>query len=272
MSHNGDDVGRMELFRFRPGTTPLIVNVPHAGTHLPPDIEGRLSAAAKALPDTDWHVDRLYRFAGQMGATMLTATHSRYVVDLNRSPDGDALYPGADNTEVCPTTTFDRQAIYVDGRAPGKDEIAERLRTYWWPYHDRLVDVIDRVRERHGRAVLWDAHSIRSRVPRFFEGQLTELNLGTAGGRSCDPELARRLADAAAEAQGYSAVLNGRFTGGYITRTYGSPRRGLQAIQLEQSQITYMDEAPPYGYRDDLARRVQPVIRRLLQTALDWAG
>ncbi len=262
----------MELYRLRQGSTPLLISMPHAGTYLPTEIAARLTPAARPLPDTDWHVDRLYGFAAKLGAGLLAATHSRYVIDLNRPPDGQSLYPAADTTELCPTTTFASEPIYADGRAPDRHEVADRLRLYWRPYHERLADELALIRERHGIALLWEGHSIRSRVPRFFDGRLPDFNFGTAGGATCAPELARRIVAGLDQSNEFSTVLNGRFAGGYITRHFGDPANHIHAIQLELSQITYMDEAPPYAYRPDLAGRVQNILERLLTTATDWVG
>ena len=129
----------MDNFSFIPGTTPLLVSMPHCGTDLPPELRPRLTEAALALPDTDWHVDRLYDFAAELGAGVLRATHSRYVVDLNRPPDDRPLYPGASNTGLVPTTLFDEGPVYRPNAAPGPVEVAERLARYWQPYHDRLA-------------------------------------------------------------------------------------------------------------------------------------
>ncbi|HEY5597709.1 MAG TPA: N-formylglutamate deformylase, partial [Kiloniellales bacterium] len=260
----------MDPFRFHAGDTPLLVSIPHAGTYVPPEIVARLSPAARPLPDTDWHVDRLYDFLEEIGANVLCATHSRYVIDLNRPPDDTPLYPGADNTGLCPTTTFDEAPVYRNGAEPDGAEIAARREHIWRPYHDRLQAELGALIARHGIALLWDAHSIRSRVPRFFDGCLPDLNFGTGGGTSADPELPRRLAAVAAKASGYSHVVDGRFKGGFITRAYGDPANDVHAIQLELSQITYMDEAAPYGFREDLAAALRPVLRGLLRTGLDW--
>ena len=262
----------MEIFRLHRGSTPLLVSVPHCGTHVPGDIAGRLTPEARLLADTDWHVERLYDFAAGLGAGVLAATHSRYVVDLNRPPDGAALYPGSDNTELCPTTTFARQAIYRDDGPPDAAEIERRVETWWRPYHETLAAELGRLRAEHGIALLFDAHSIRSRVPRFFEGRLPDFNLGTAGGGSADAGLATRLLEICAGTAGFSSVLNGRFTGGYITRAYGRPAEGVHAVQLELSQITYMDEDPPFAYRADLAGTVRPVLEALLAEMLAWAA
>jgi N-formylglutamate deformylase len=259
----------MALFRFEVGSTPLVVSAPHVGTQVPAEIGARLSEAARGLPDTDWHVDRLYASARALGATTLFANLSRYVVDLNRDPSGKPLYPGADNTEICPTRSFDGEAIYV-GAPPEAVEVAERIERYWRPYHERLRAALEETRARHGIAVLLDAHSIRSVLPRFFAGRLPDFNFGTADGASCAPALSDRLY-AALEAPGFSRVRDGRFKGGYITRAYGRPADGVHAAQLELAQSAYMEERPPWAWREDLAARVAPAIGRMLEAALSWA-
>jgi len=261
----------MEPYRFTAGSAPVLVSMPHVGTEVPAAQRAGMTEAGLGLADTDWHVDRLYDFLGELEIPVIAATQSRYVIDLNRPADGGALYPGASNTELCPTTTFDEEPIYQAGQAPDAAETALRRRLVWQPYHDRLAAELEAIKARHGRAVLWDAHSIRSRVPRFFEGPLPDLNLGTAGGTTADPALIARLAAGAEASAPYSAVVDGRFKGGAITRGYGDPAAGVHAVQLELSQITYMDEDPPYGFREDLAAGIRPVLRRLVETALAWA-
>ena len=262
----------MEIYRFAPGRTPLLVSMPHVGTHIPDALARRMTDSACGVPDTDWHVDRLYDFLGGLGATVIQATHSRYVIDLNRSPDSAPLYPGAANTGLCPTEHFDGRPIYRTNEAPADSEVQERLAHYWRPYHDRLAAELQALRARHGIALLFEAHTIRSRVPRLFDGRLPDINLGTGDGKSCASDLAALLIETAGEAEAYSSVLNGRFKGGFITRHYGRPAEGIHAVQLELSQLTYMDEDPPYGFRDDLARDVRPTLRAILQAMLIWAA
>lgn len=262
----------MESFKFREGRTPLLVGMPHVGTFIPDDIAANLTEHALTVPDTDWHVDRLYDFLDDLGASVIAAKHSRYVIDLNRPPDGAALYPGRDTTELCPTRSFHNQPLYRERYLPDAAEIARRTEEYWRPYHDRLAAELERLKAAHGVALLWDAHSIASQVPRLFEGRLTDLNIGTAGGESCDPVLGQRVLDAASAENGFDTVMNGRFKGGYVTRHYGRPAEGVHAVQLEQSQRTYMDEQPPFAFREDLAARVRPVLRSMVGAALDWAG
>jgi N-formylglutamate deformylase len=259
-------------YRFREGTVPLLVSFPHDGTELGGALARRLTPAALGLPDTDWHVAKLYEFVGGLGASTLVARMSRYVVDLNRDPSGAALYPGADNTEICPTRTFAGEPIYLDGQAPGAAEIAERIARWFSPYHSRIASELERIRKRHGVAMLLDAHSIRSVVPRFFEGVLPDLNLGTAGGKSASPELAERAFAVLSSAEGFSAVRDGRFKGGYITRHYGTPSRGVHALQLELAQKSYMSELPPYAFDPAHAERLRAVLRRLVETLIGWAA
>ena len=260
-------------FRFHQGTRPLLISMPHVGTHLPPAIAARLTDAARQVPDTDWHLERLYGFAGELGASILVATHSRYVVDLNRPPDNQSLYPGQDTTGLCPVDTFDKTPLYAAGDTPDDAEIDARRAALWQPYHRQLQTELDRLRAAHGTVVLWDAHSIRSVVPRFFEGRLPDLNLGTADGASCDLLLADALLAIGKQAigkqaNGYSAVLNGRFKGGYITRRYGQPALGVHAVQLELTQCSYMQEALPFDYLTSQAVGIQPHLRAMLQAAL----
>ena len=259
-------------FVFHQGTQPLLVSMPHAGTYVPPALAARFTEEARQVPDTDWHMERLYAFAKDMGASILAATHSRYVVDLNRPPDGASLYPGQSVTGLCPVDTFDDTPIYTRGDVPDDSEITARRDAVWAPYHAQLRAELDRIRAQHGVAVLWDAHSIRSVLPRFFEGKLPDLNLGTADGASCSPALAQELLAIARSAPGYTGVLNGRFKGGHITRHYGQPERDIHAVQLEMTQCSYMQEALPFSYLPEVAAGVQPHLERMLKAVLAFAA
>jgi len=258
----------MKLFALDCGESPLIVDIPHAGTHVPVDLAARLTPAALALPDTDWHVEKLFSFALKLGVTMLVATHSRYVVDLNRDPGGRALYPGADNTELVPTRTFANEPIYLPADEPDAAGITQRRTEYFTPYHAVLAAEIERVRARHGYAILLDAHSIRREVPRFFAGRLPDLNLGTVDGASCAPEFHHAAALAISRSNAFSSVVNGRFKGGFITRHYGVPDHRVHALQLEQAQACYMDESPPYPWDANRAAPLVGVLEALVEVLL----
>jgi N-formylglutamate deformylase len=260
-----------EIFRFRAGSAPLLVSMPHVGTQIPQELAARMTPVAARLDDTDWHVDRLYDFLEALGASVLAAVHSRYVIDLNRPPDGSSLYPGKDTIGLVPLDTAKYERLYAPGGEPEGAEIARRVERYWNPYHAKLAEELARIRAAHGYALLWDAHSIASVLPRFFEGKLSDLNLGTVHGASCAPGTGERLLAAASRAPGYRAVLNGRYVGGYITRRYGRPHEDVQAVQLELAQCTYMEEAPPYRFREDLAGRLRPHLRSLLEEFLRCA-
>jgi N-formylglutamate deformylase len=191
------------------------------------------------------------------------------VIDLNRPPDGANLYPGQDTTGLLPVDTFDKEPLYRDGQLPGDAEVARRRDAYWKPYHDALQGELAALKAQHGKVLLWEAHSIRSHVPRFFEGRLPDFNFGTSNGASAVAGLAETLAQTVQDHGAYTAVANGRFKGGYITRQYGQPAQHVHAVQLELSQITYMEEQMPYAYDDALAARVGPLLETLVTTALE---
>ena len=259
-----------DVFHLTRGTAPLLVSLPHCGEQIPDDLRDAYQPRALQVEDTDWHLQRLYAFAAGLGASVIVPRFSRYVIDLNRPPDNAPMYPGANNTELCPTRFFTGDALYREGRAPGAAEVAERTRRYWQPYHDALRAELDRLRAEHGHVVLFDGHSIRSELPWLFEGELPALNLGTVDGTSCAPALREALAGVLADQSGYGHVVDGRFKGGYITRHYGRPADDVHAVQLEMTWKCYMDEEPPYKYRNDRAVEVTPVLHELLRTMRDW--
>ncbi|MDG1709028.1 MAG: N-formylglutamate amidohydrolase, partial [Emcibacteraceae bacterium] len=212
----------------------------------------------------DWYIDRLYNFLNDMDVTIIGAKYSRYVVDLNRGLAGKSLYPGQNETTLCPTHTFDDEPLYIDGYTP---DIATRAEKYWRPYHDQIKADIVRLKEKHGYVRLWDAHSIKSHVPHLFDGRLPDLNLGTGNGISADHALVEKL-DNIINNSNYSTALNGRFKGGYITRNYGDPTNNINAIQLEISQITYMDEAPHINFQEIRANELRAVLKSLIKNLI----
>ena len=261
----------IEKFTLRKGRVPLLVSMPHVGQHIPAALASTMTAQARQLADTDWHLDRLYDFLDDMGASVLVATHSRYVIDLNRPLDDSNLYPGQDTTGLFPIDTFKKEAVYLAGQEPDDEEMARRGKDYWQPYHAALASELQRLRAEHGVAMLWEAHSICSVVPRFFDGKLPDFNFGTASGASCAPEIAQQLVGVAQSAGGYSHALNGRFKGGYITRHFGKPSDDIHAVQLELSQATYMDEHYPFHFDEALAEKVRPSLRQFIDVMLGWA-
>lgn len=250
------------------GTAPILVSMPHIGTEIPAELQHGYVARALDVEDTDWHLARLYRWLLPMGASVLQPRYSRYVIDLNRPPDDTPMYPGASNTELCPTRFFSGERLYREGLEPDAAERERRRAMYWQPYHDALRTEQDRIRAEHGFVVLWDAHSIRSRIPWLFEGELPGLNIGTADQASADEKITRAVANAARRHPGFTHAVNGRFKGGYITRHYGRPKRDVHAVQLEMCQCLYMMEEPPFEYDEERARAAEPVVRELLLAAL----
>ncbi len=259
-----------DVFAFHQGNTPLLVSVPHDGRRLPDDLQCRMTDVGIDIPDTDWHIADLYSFVRDMGASMIVADYSRYVVDLNRSSTDEELYAGQWVTGLCPMQTFAGQEIYADGEVIDRADMAQRIERYWRPYHDKLSAVLDQLREEHGHALLWDAHSIASEVPRLFAGKLPVLNLGTNDDHSCDQritdEIMRVVEDSA-----YSSVRNGRFKGGFITRTYGKPHHSVQALQLELAQRSYMDEVTRH-FDNAKAAKLRDTLRRILETYVTAAS
>ena len=257
-----------DVFTLHRGSAPLLLSLPHDGSRIPPELAARMTPEARRAPDTDWHVSRLYDFAREMGASVLVPHHSRYVIDLNRGEDDTSLYPGQNTTGLVPLVRFTGEPIYLQGREPDADEVASRIERYWRPYHVALRDELDRLRSAHGRVALWEGHSIRgSGLPFLFEGRLPDLNLGTATGGSCSSALQARIEAVLTAQTDYDWIANGRFKGGHITRHYGAPGDGIDAVQLELSQRTYMDE-DSFAYDEAKAARLRPLLRRLLAATL----
>ena len=256
-----------EHCRYWPGRIPLLVSLPHDVSEIPADLAASMTPAALRSPDSDWQVSQLYDFARELGAHLLRPRWSRYVIDLNRPPDGAALYPGRRETGLCPTVMFSGDPVYLDGGEPDAAAIAARVERYWRPYHGCLAATLAQIRAEHGHALLWEGHSIRSLCPMFFDGRLPDYNLGTAEGSSCTAAVRAALADGLQRA-GVSHIVDGRFKGGYITRHYGQPEQGISAVQMEMAQASYLDESDPERFRPALAAPAQAVLRTLLQAAL----
>lgn len=253
----------MNPVQITQGNGPIVFGMPHTGTYVPPDVQAALNDAGRALADTDWHIDRLYDRL-LPNATTVRATFHRYVIDANRAPSDESLYPGQNTTGLCPLTDFDGRSIYHEAKAPDDAEIASRRAAFHAPYHTALEAELNRVQSIHGVAILFDCHSIRSRIPYLFDGTLPDLNIGTNLGATCAPVIERAASEICHSAQGFSAITNGRFRGGWTTRHYGQPSLGRHAIQLEIAQSTYMEDSAPWTWREERAARLRPVLATLL--------
>jgi N-formylglutamate deformylase len=253
------------------GDAPLLVSFPHTGLSVPAECEAALVSLPLARHDADRHIDKLYAFVPELGVTTVHTALSRTVIDVNRDPSGASLYPGQTTTGLLPTETFDGVPLYRDGQAPSPEEIERRKRLYFAPYHAALAAELERLRARHPRVVLYDCHSIRSAIPRLFPGELPAFNIGTNSGKSCDLSLEAAVARRCA-ASAWSHVVNGRFTGGWITRTYGRPAEGIHAVQMELAMRGYLpDEGDPPPWDPDFAKPIQRTLRAVLEDCLAFA-
>ena len=253
----------MEPVIVTSGTGPIVLGMPHVGTHIPNEIAERLNARGLECADTDWWVNRLYADL-LPSATIVKATFSRTVIDANRDPSGVSLYPGQNTTGLCPITDFDNQPIYHPGSEPDATEIESRRIIWHAPYHAALRQALDDAKANHGVAVLFDCHSIRSVVPHLFEGILPVFCIGTNDGATCDAAIEQAVTMACQSKSAFDHVVNGRFKGGWTTRHYGQPSEGFHAVQMELAQRVYMDELPPWQYDPDRAEAVRPILRSIL--------
>lgn len=258
------------LFQFTRGHLPILISMPHGGAIIPDDISRHMTAEGRATPDADFFIDRLYRFAQGWGASTLRANFSRYVIDLNRPPNNSNLYPGQFSTDLCPTVCFAGQPLYTKGCEPSVEQIQIRLKKFWKPYHDAVSRELKWLHDRYGIAILWDAHSIKSNVPSLFKGILPEYNLGTNDNHSCALAFESYFHQIFREENISSYVFNGRFKGGFITRHYGRPNKGIHALQLELAQRIYMNE-DTNTYTETSAKRTCRVISRMLDALIGLA-
>lgn len=272
-------VASQDWLTIRRGDAPLVVSLPHTGVTIPADIAPHLVSEWRARKDADWWIEKLYAFAEELDATIVHTAISRTAIDVNRDPSGASLYPGQATTELCPSTTFDGEPLYKEGFTPDEAEIARRRTLYFEPYHAALEAEIARLRGMHKAVALYDCHSIRSRIPRLFEGDLPVFNIGTNAGASCAPELTGRV-EAICSTSGMGHVVNGRFKGGWITRRYGRPSEGVHAVQMELACRGYMRETPgpvseadwPSAWDEAYAAPIRARLRLVLETCRDFAA
>ena len=265
----------MDPVVVKKGSSPLVLGLPHTGTHVPEDIRAKLNEEGRLLRDTDWHIDTLY--AGLIDeATTVRATFHRYVIDANRDPSGKSLYPGQTTTGLVPVSTFDNTPIWLEGEQPDDAEIKRRVEMFHAPYHAALLAELKRVRAIHGYAILYDCHSIRSVIPWLFDGVLPDFNIGTDEGRTCDPLIENAVYEAT-KATGRTHVLNGRFRGGWTTRHYGRPAEGFHTVQMELSQASHLaSEEPPFDLdaekTDTLRKQLADILTGIMHAAAEAAG
>ena len=246
------------------GNNPLLLAQPHGGSWIPESISGRLNSRGRGKSDTDWHISQLYHGLVDDVTIVSTPVH-RYVIDANRNPSDESLYPSQNTTGLCPTTTFDGEPIYLAGQAPDNEEIQQRLKRYHRPYHEELREQLERIRQKHGYVILYDCHSIRSEIPFLFKGRLPDFNIGSSNGTSCSSQIQTLVESVCDAQQHYSWVSNGRFKGGWTTRHYGNPQQGYHAIQMELAQCNYMQESPPWNYLPEKADKLRRLLKQVLQ-------
>lgn len=249
------------------GRVGLLISMPHNGQQIPDDIAAVMTNAGKQVADTDWYMDTLYDFAALLGVYTITPKYSRYVVDLNRNTTNENLYPGANSTELCPTTAFDLSPLYLDENTPNEQEIERRIALYWQPYHLAIQQTIAEMKQQFDHVILFEAHSILSHVPRFFSGKLPDFNFGTVDNKSCAKALIEQVETL--DFSPYTTVTNGRFKGGYITRAYAQPAENIHTLQLELSQQTYMDE-PSDHYNEQKATQVKKKLKTLVECLIKF--
>lgn len=259
----------MNFIEVQQGDSPLVLGLPHTGTDIPQDCAGRMNDRGLRKSDTDWHIHRLYDDLVD-GVTSVRTTVHRYVIDVNRDPSGQSLYPGQNTTGLCPITDFDGAPIYRDGLTPDAEEIERRRVAFHAPYHTALETELERVRTRHGFAVLYDCHSIRSHIPFLFDGRLPDFNIGTNEGRSCAAQIEQIVHRICTASDAYTTVCNGRFKGGWTTRHYGKPDANIHAVQMELAQATYMQERPPWTYDASLAAPLRARLALIMTELQNW--
>lgn len=254
-----------------PGTTPssVLVEVPHSGLQVPPEVESEIDATPLALlRDSDIYVDQLYQRAPENGATLLVSRVSRYVVDLNRGPDDvdSAAVPKHPRARHIPARGVVWRAR-TDGtpllRSPLTiEQFSRRLELFYEPYHRTLREVAAQIRERHGQVMILAAHSMPSAGRRMLGGgqvRRADIVPGTRGRSTADGRIID-LIDSHFREAGLSVKHDDPYRGGWTTSSYGAPKRGQHAVQIELNRALYVDEQTSEIKKNDFAK---------LQTVLD---
>lgn len=257
----------MNSFRLIQPTAPkvpILLSVPHCGTEFPQELKGQYKQHLINAPDdTDWFVNRLYDFAASMGITMIHSTFSRWVIDLNRDPESKPLYTdGRIITALCPSTTFAGESIYNDERKEvDQAEVKRRLGIYYAPYHDQLAKKIFELKNKFGKVLLWECHSIRKFVPTVHTEKFPDLILGSNDGKSAAPGIIETTLEHLGKSP-FTLKHNHPFKGGYITRHFGNPSENAHALQLEMTKVNYMDDSE-LNYDGARAEAVRKVLMKV---------
>ncbi len=252
--------------------TPVLVEVPHSGLQVPPEVEPEIDATPTAvLRDSDIYVDQLYARAPEQGATLLVSRVSRYVVDLNRGPDevDSAAVPRHPRARHIPARGVVWRAR-TDGtpllRAPlTVDQFAQRIERYYDPYHHTLREVATRLHQQHGHVLIVAAHSMPSTGRRVFGGRhlrRADIVPGTRGRSTADGRIIDVIESHFREA-GLSVKHDEPYRGGWTTGSYGAPKRGQHAVQIELNRALYVDENTSEIKRDEFAQ-LQAVLDQLI--------
>jgi len=243
---------------------PILVSVPHSGTFFPEDVLEKMNPEKARFPeDTDWFVNRLYSFCSEMGITMIVANYNRWVVDLNRNPQNAPLYKdGRVITNVVSVTDFNGETIYKEEYQPNDKEIQKRLERYFYPYHEKVEEILLNFRNEFGTALLFDVHSIKKNVPGIQNDDFPQFILGDNDEKSAHRELIQ-IAIEKLSNKGFDFSHNHPFKGGFITRSFGNPQENIHALQLEMIKTNYMDDSEEH-YDEVRAGKVQEVLKETL--------
>ncbi len=243
---------------------PILVSIPHAGTHFPKELAANYHPHILQHPtDTDWFVDKLYDFALRLGITLIVAKLSRYVIDLNRNPENQALYSEErPQTSLVPTHSFEGKSLYI-GNPPNSKEIHRRLTNYYHPYHVAISNKLREFKLTFGHALFFDAHSIKHLVPGLNPKPFHQITLSDHNGQCAHPKLVEQALQSLRSGP-YAVAYNENFLGGQLVRSMGQPAKNIYGLQLEMCQNIYMDEDTTC-YLPKKAAQVQKLLEQLFK-------
>lgn len=249
---------------------PMILSVPHCGTAFPEELRAHFVPELMQAPDdTDWFVHELYNFASEMGITIIHAHYSRWVIDLNRDPESKPLYDdGRIITALTTTTDFFGNPIYRSPEfEPNAQEIERRRTLYYAPYHEKIRELLEERKASFGKVLLWDAHSIRHRVPTIQKDVFPDMILGDNDGQTAHPAFIESALKNLSSGI-YGVNHNHPFKGGQITRSFGKPAVNVNALQLEMNKILYMDDQELH-FHPERANRMREILRKTFKALIN---